>query len=88
MLLCFDAFGTLFHPKEPIPEQYGRFAQKYGIETANNTDVRVEDSFRRAFKSAAKTHPNYGKAVGMDHEKWWAMVQANIFLLPTHTSSP
>lgn len=76
LLLCFDAFGTLFYPKEPIPVQYTRHAEKHGILTSNNTDVRVEDTFKRAYKEEAKNNPNYGKAVGMGAEKWWGNVRS------------
>lgn len=72
ILLCLDAFGTLFKPRQPIAQQYGEVARQLGI--VNATDDAVEALFRKAFKAEAKEHPNYGKAVGMNAETWWTNV--------------
>ncbi|KZF22474.1 HAD-superfamily hydrolase [Xylona heveae TC161] len=71
LLLAFDAFGTLFTPKEPVPKQYGEVARKYGVSV---TDDEIQQSFRLAFKDEAARNPNYGKAVGMNAQTWWANV--------------
>jgi hypothetical protein len=44
LLLAFDAFGTLFTPKQPIAVQYGDLARKHGL--SNFTDQELEKSFR------------------------------------------
>jgi len=44
-LLTFDAFGTLFVPKEPIAKQYGDAARKCGI--TGIADEAVGASFRK-----------------------------------------
>lgn len=44
-LLTFDAFGTLFLPKEPIAKQYGDAARRCGV--AGLTDDAVGASFRK-----------------------------------------
>lgn len=31
LLLCFDAFGTLYHPRTSIPATYAKCAGRYGI---------------------------------------------------------
>jgi hypothetical protein len=31
LLLCFDAFGTLFKPKRPIAQQYSEVARALGL---------------------------------------------------------
>ncbi len=72
MLLCFDAFGTLFSPKQPIVQQYGDVARQCGL--GGFSDEQLQASFRAAFKSEAKAHPNYGKASGMGAVKWWTNV--------------
>jgi hypothetical protein len=72
LLLAFDAFGTLYTPKIPVHENYGRFAQKHGVDIMSYDEVKSQ--FRDAFKEASKKHPNYGKATGLGAEKWWANV--------------
>lgn len=79
LLICFDAFGTLFKPNRPVEEQYAAVAHKFGVgvdpdgtNTFNSADVRA--SFRNAFKHSAKEYPNYGRAVGMGATAWWTNV--------------
>lgn len=72
LLLCFDAFGTLFKPRRPIPEQYAAVARQCGLDGFGIK--QLETSFKAAFSEEIKTHPNYGKANGMGAEKWWANV--------------
>lgn len=72
LLLCFDAFGTLFTPKRPIAQQYGEVARSLGHR--GFTDNQVNDSFKAAFKQEAKQNPNFGKANGMNAEQWWTKV--------------
>lgn len=75
LLLCFDAFDTLFTPRVPIATGYARAAVQHGIkcgdpEKAHEVGVR----FREAFKDESKQNPNYGKATGLGAEKWWGNV--------------
>ncbi|KAK4139215.1 uncharacterized protein C8A04DRAFT_16054 [Dichotomopilus funicola] len=72
LLLCFDAFGTLFHPKSPIHEQYTAVARQCGLQGFNSQDVAA--SFRAAFSSEIKAYPNYGKSSGMGATTWWTNV--------------
>jgi hypothetical protein len=44
LLLCVDAFGTLFRPRSPIAEQYGSVARGMGVQVS-------DDEVARAFKS-------------------------------------
>lgn len=43
LLLCVDAFGTLFRPRSPIAEQYGTVARGMGVQIS---DDEVAKSFR------------------------------------------
>ena len=43
--LTFDAFGTLFHPHEPIGKQYADVARRYGL--SGFTDEEMGASFRK-----------------------------------------
>ncbi|GAB1313788.1 hypothetical protein MFIFM68171_03998 [Madurella fahalii] len=72
LLLCFDAFGTLFKPKRPVPEQYAAVARQYGLD--GFSVGQLETSLKAAFKGELQEHPNYGKASGMGAEKWWTNV--------------
>ncbi|KAL6152054.1 hypothetical protein ACJQWK_04506 [Exserohilum turcicum] len=72
LLLCFDAFGTLFAPSIPIPIAYARAAAHHGIRIGNTQDVGT--SFKLAFKQESQRNPNYGKSSGLGSEKWWANI--------------
>ena len=43
LLLCVDAFGTLFRPRSPIAEQYGNVARDMGVKIS---DEEVAKSFK------------------------------------------
>ncbi|KAF2235415.1 hypothetical protein EV356DRAFT_514230 [Viridothelium virens] len=77
LLLCFDAFGTLFTPKSPIPQQYGEVARRHGL--YGFTEDQLETAFRKAFKEESKERPNYGKAVGMAAPEWWGNIIKKTF---------
>jgi hypothetical protein len=72
LLLCFDAFGTLFLPKRPIAEQYTAVARQCGLNDLAVGDV--EKTFRKAFFRQLAEHPNYGRESGMGAERWWTAV--------------
>jgi hypothetical protein len=78
LLLCFDAFGTLFRPKKPIIQQYSEVARRCGI-TGFNED-QIQSSFKAAFKDEARQNPNYGRATGLGATKWWTNVSTIHFL--------
>ncbi|KAH8146526.1 uncharacterized protein LAJ45_09472 [Morchella importuna] len=77
LLLTFDAFGTLFEPRDSIAAQYAHVAQEHGIEGVEESDIRV--TFKKAFKQQASENPNYGKKSGMTPEQWWTGVITNTF---------
>ncbi|TKA63058.1 hypothetical protein B0A55_10188 [Friedmanniomyces simplex] len=77
LLICFDAFGTLFKPKRPIAQQYGEVARSLGL--GGFTDEQVHDSFRAAFKHETKENPNFGKANGLNSTTWWTNIIHNTF---------
>ncbi|KAK5680287.1 hypothetical protein LTS10_007214 [Elasticomyces elasticus] len=77
LLLCFDAFGTIFKPKQPIAQQYGDVARSLGLR--GFTDEQVEASFKVAFKQESKENPNFGKANGMTPSRWWEKIIRNTF---------
>jgi hypothetical protein len=79
LLLCFDAFGTLFTPTVPVPAAYARAATRYGIDCGDTTHGKaVAASFKQAFKAESRANPNYGKAVNLGAEKWWGNVSLTI----------
>ncbi|KAI4718613.1 hypothetical protein E4T48_05150 [Aureobasidium sp. EXF-10727] len=71
LLLCVDAFGTLFRPRSPIAEQYGSVARSMGVKVS---DEEVARSFKTAFKETSKAYPNYGKKTYMGAKQWWTEV--------------
>jgi hypothetical protein len=72
LLICFDAFGTLFNPRRPIAQQYAEVASS--ICPRQFTEDEVQSSFKVAFKNESKQNPNYGKATDMTPETWWTNV--------------
>ncbi|KAH8176690.1 hypothetical protein LIA77_05108 [Sarocladium implicatum] len=88
LLLCFDAFGTLFRPKRSVTLQYAQVARSCGI--TNFADDDVQAAFKDAFKQESKRNPNYGKATGLGATQWWTNVINNTFtpLLPQGHSMP
>jgi FMN phosphatase YigB (HAD superfamily) len=77
LLLCFDAFGTLFAPNTPIPTAYARAAARHGIKVDGSADgsAAVAAQFKRAFREESARNPNYGKASGLGADKWWGNVR-------------
>lgn len=72
LLLCFDAFGTLFKPRRPVAEQYAAVARQCGLDGL--AAEQLQASFKAAFSRESKAHPNYGKASGLNAEQWWTNV--------------
>jgi REG-2-like HAD superfamily hydrolase len=88
ILLAFDAFGTLFNPRQPIAAQYGYLARLHGMGGLREDDIQA--SFHKAFKEEASELPNYGKNIGMKAPEWWANVIIKTFtpLIPINTKLP
>ncbi|TKA22094.1 hypothetical protein B0A50_08472 [Salinomyces thailandicus] len=61
LLLCLDAFGTLFTPIRPIAHQYTEVARTLGH--TNFTAAQVGEAFKAAYKHEARERPNFGRAV-------------------------
>ncbi|KAF2445176.1 hypothetical protein P171DRAFT_387986 [Karstenula rhodostoma CBS 690.94] len=92
LLLCFDAFDTLYKPNVPVPAAYAAAAQRHGINcVADATSLKpvehwnskeygpVFNSFKQAFKLQSAENPNYGKVTGLGAQKWWANVIRGTF---------
>ena len=78
LLLCFDAFGTLFRPKRPIAQLYSEVARQHGI--AGFSDGDLQSSLLAAIKDEGKRNPNYGKATGLGASRWWTNVRTFFYL--------
>jgi hypothetical protein len=72
LLLCFDAFGTLFSPKSSVALQYAEIARQCGITTFR--DNELQSHLFAAIKEERETNPNYGKATGLGATGWWTNV--------------
>lgn len=77
LLLCLDAFGTLFTPIRPIAHQYTEVARTLGH--TNFTAAQVGEAFKAAYKHEARERPNFGRAVGWGAEGWWREVGLILF---------
>ncbi|KAF2660557.1 hypothetical protein K491DRAFT_589214 [Lophiostoma macrostomum CBS 122681] len=90
LLIAFDAFGTLFHPRVNIAEQYRTVSREHGIVLPTELS-KISSTFGDAFKTESTEHPNYGKAFGIETEKWWGNVITKTltpFLTPSQTIPP
>ncbi|KAA8647172.1 hypothetical protein EYZ11_003866 [Aspergillus tanneri] len=76
LLITLDAFGTLFHPREPIAEQYASAAVAFGLPHSLMTPGRLQPAFKAVFKAQSQSHPNYGREQVLRGEyggprQWW-----------------
>jgi hypothetical protein len=77
LLLCLDAFGTLFKPTRPIAATYAEAGARHGVPTGGAAGAEaVQQRFKKAFKGESSRSPNYGKATGLGAEKWWGNVSS------------
>ena len=86
LLITLDAYGTLYQPRHSIANQYLHLAKESGLQ-CNTSPEHFSQYFNRAFKAQSASHPNYGKAIGMTPETWWATVISEAFrplLQPGH----
>ncbi|KAK7947902.1 uncharacterized protein PG986_008788 [Apiospora aurea] len=77
LLLCFDAFGTLFKPRHTVALQYAEVARQCGF--TGFTDGELQSTLKTAIKDESKKNPNYGKVTGLGATKWWTNVIHNTF---------
>ncbi|KAJ6790336.1 hypothetical protein PWT90_09582 [Aphanocladium album] len=88
LLLCFDAFGTLFSPKGSVVQQYAHVARQCGL--AGFSEDELETHLMAAIRRERKLNPNYGKATDLGSTKWWTNIIHNTFtpLVPQDQTFP
>lgn len=80
LLLTLDAFGTVFHPRRPVPDQYAEAARAFGLPRSTSiTPDRLKTAFQSTFKKQSRTHPNYGREEVLrgrygGPRQWWEEV--------------
>lgn len=84
LLLTFDAFGTLFYPHPPVPEQYATVAHEYGLSRTAVTPHKIEAAFKDVYRAQAKRWPNYGRADVLrggygGPKQWWEELMRETF---------
>ncbi|KAM3508142.1 hypothetical protein MY10362_001347 [Beauveria mimosiformis] len=75
LLLCLDAFGTLFSPKGSVAHQYTHVARQCGLD--GFSDGELTTHLMAAIRQERKRNPNYGKATGLGATQWWTNVIHN-----------
>lgn len=80
LLLCFDAFGTLFRPAPSAPQQYTDVARACGLSRFSDADVKR--SFGAAIKRQSRENPNYGRTTNLGATRWWTNVRAPFLAFP------
>ncbi|KAJ5781067.1 hypothetical protein N7457_006227 [Penicillium paradoxum] len=79
LLITFDAFGTLFHPRIPVPEQYIATAHQFGLSHPSITPDNLKLAFKDTYRAQACRYPNYGRADVLQGQyggprQWWEEV--------------
>jgi FMN phosphatase YigB (HAD superfamily) len=79
LLLTLDAFGTLFHPRLPVPEQYAATAHQFGLSPTAITPNKLKTAFKDTFREQSHRYPNYGRADVLRGQyggprQWWEEV--------------
>ncbi|OJZ91238.1 hypothetical protein ASPFODRAFT_41646 [Aspergillus luchuensis CBS 106.47] len=79
LLLTLDAFGTLFYPHPPVPEQYAATAHEFGLPPATVTPQKLEAAFKDVYRAQCERWPNYGRADVLygkygGPRQWWQEV--------------
>jgi FMN phosphatase YigB (HAD superfamily) len=79
LLLTFDAFSTLFHPRRPVAELYASVAHSYGLSPTVITPAKLQKTFKEAFKTQSRRFPNYGREEVLrgrygGPRQWWSEV--------------
>ncbi|CAG8256410.1 unnamed protein product [Penicillium salamii] len=85
LLLTFDAFGTLFYPRPPVPQQYAAVAHQFGLSRAAVTPQAIERAFGDVYRTHSKRWPNYGRADVLrgkhgGPQQWWEEVMRECFV--------
>lgn len=52
LLICFDAFGTLFTPRKPVAQQYMEVGKSFGL--AGFTEDDIAKSFKSGMRSISR----------------------------------
>lgn len=79
LFLTIDAFGTIFHPRLPVSEQYASTAHAFGLSPSLVTSESLQPVFKEVFKAHAKRYPNYGRELALRGQyggprQWWEEV--------------
>ncbi|KAJ9221764.1 hypothetical protein DTO027B5_7093 [Paecilomyces variotii] len=79
LLLTFDAFSTVFHPRPAVPEQYASTAHSFGLSPSVVTPSKIKTAFKETYKAQSKRWPNYGRQEVLNGRyggprQWWGEV--------------
>ncbi|RHZ54825.1 hypothetical protein CDV55_104179 [Aspergillus turcosus] len=92
LLLTLDAFGTVFHPRQPVPEQYAAAAHAFSLPRSTITPDRLKAAFKSTFKKQSQTRPNYGREdvlrgrYGGPRQWWEEVIRGSFAQVLTSTS--
>ncbi|KAI8936952.1 hypothetical protein NX059_006180 [Plenodomus lindquistii] len=80
LILTFDAFSTLFHPRHPIEQTYATHALSHNIPVGSLDDPSTLPTllshFKSAFQRYSRRYPNYGRYEpgNFPVSDWWDKV--------------
>ncbi|KAI2822680.1 hypothetical protein CBS115989_2071 [Aspergillus niger] len=79
LLLTIDAFNTIFHPRQPVPEQYISAFNSFKLQPSQAHELTpsiLQPAFKSAYKAQSRRRPNYGRADAIRGQyggprQWW-----------------
>lgn len=78
--ISFDLFGTIYHPKRPVAEQYYEIASReFGIDVSLDS---LTTKFPQIYQKLQNQYPNYGKYSNQECptvEDWWKLLIVELF---------
>lgn len=79
LFISFDLFGTIYHPKTAVPEQYHAVACELGVD--HMSVAELEARFPLVFSQMAAKYPNYGRGQLANLDEWWLELIVEVFEL-------
>ncbi|KAF7125627.1 hypothetical protein CNMCM5793_001866 [Aspergillus hiratsukae] len=93
LLLTLDAFGTVFQPRQPVPDQYAAAAHAFGLPRSTITPDRLKAAFKSTLKRQSQRRPNYGRddvlrgAYGGPRQWWEEVIRGSFVQVLTSTQT-
>ncbi|CDK24427.1 unnamed protein product [Kuraishia capsulata CBS 1993] len=75
-IITFDAYDTIYTPKDSIESQYHEIASKYHVLMDQST---IAERYLNYYRELSSTHPNFGKYKGWTISMFWTTLLERVF---------